>query len=63
MTDGKKFDQFAYNSEYRKKNYDRIEITLPKGERERLRALAAAAGQSVSEYILQAVNERAERNV
>lgn len=63
MADEKKFDQFAYNSEYRKKNYDRIEVTLPKGERDRLRSLAAAAGQSVSEYILQAVNERAERDV
>lgn len=52
------FDQFRYQHEYNKKNYDRIELSVPKGRKADIKEAAAAAGQSLNEYIFQAVNER-----
>ena len=43
---------------YIKTHYDRIEIKCPKGFRERLKAYAEAAGESVNLYIINAVNSR-----
>ena len=56
------FDQIRYQSEYNKKNYDRIEIKVQKGKKEIVKAAATAAGQSVNEYICQAINERMEND-
>ena len=46
------FNQIKYQNEFNKANYDRVEVNMPKGK---------AAGQSVSEYINQAIDERMER--
>lgn len=46
---------------YKRTNVDNIQIVTPKGEREKIKAAAAAAGQSLSQYVLQAVHERMER--
>ena len=43
---------------YRAKAYDQINVKAPKGGREEIQAAAAAAGQSVNAYILQAVRDR-----
>lgn len=56
------FDQIKYQSEYNKKNYDRIEIKVQKGKKEVIKVAAAAAGQSVNEYICQAIDERMEHD-
>ena len=40
-----------YINQYTKENYDRITILRTKGERERLKALAASKGKSVNEMI------------
>lgn len=45
------FNQIAYQNEYIKEKYDRINLTVPKGEKERIKAKAAAQGMSVNEYI------------
>ena len=37
---------------YRDKAYERIEITVPKGTRDRWRALAEAEGKSLTAYIV-----------
>ena len=57
----KEFDQMKYQNEYNKKNYDRIELVTPKGKKAVIKEKAKAAGQSVSEYINQAIDERMER--
>lgn len=57
----KEFNQIKYQHEYNKKNYDRIEISVPKGQKIVIKETAKAAGQSVNEYINQAINERMER--
>jgi predicted HicB family RNase H-like nuclease len=45
-------------AKYNAANYDRIEIKVPKGDKERIAQAAADAGQSVNAYISQAISER-----
>ena len=52
-----KANQRAVNK-YKKNNYDRIEITVPKGRREVFQTHAAAVGQSVNAYINAAIDEK-----
>lgn len=52
------FNQIAYQNEFNKRNYDRIEIKVPKGRKAVIKAAATVAGQSVNEFISQAIDER-----
>lgn len=36
---------------YIKENYDRLEITLPKGQKEVIKAFAASNGESVNAFV------------
>lgn len=56
------FNQIKYQNEFKKANYDRVEILVKKGKRAIIKEIAAAAGQNVSEYINQAIKERMERD-
>lgn len=47
--------QTAANKRYTLKAYDRIEITVPKGNREIIAQAAAAAGMSVNAFIKEAI--------
>lgn len=47
--------QTAANKRYNLKTYDRIEITVPKGNREIIAQAAAAAGMSVNAFIKEAI--------
>ena len=38
------FNQIAYQNEFNKRNYDRIEIKVPKGRKAVIKAAATAAG-------------------
>lgn len=49
-------------AKYNAANYDRIEIKVPKGEKEQISSAAAAAGQSVNAFINQAIRQRMEDN-
>lgn len=55
-----KAQQKAVNK-YMAANYDRVNVTMPKGRRAFIKAAAAAAGESVNTYINKAVDERMER--
>ena len=55
-----KAQQRAVNK-YMAANYDRINLTVPKGQKEAIQAHAAALGESVNAYINRAVDERMER--
>ena len=55
-----KAQQKAVNK-YVKNNYDRINVTFPKGHKEIIMQAAEAAGESVNGYIKKAVDERMER--
>ena len=54
-----KAQQKAVNK-YIKNNYDRINVTLPKGYKDTLKAADEAAGESVNGYIKTAVDMRME---
>ena len=47
--------QTAASKRYNLKAYDRIEITVPKGNREIIAHAAAAAGMSVNAFIKEAI--------
>ena len=47
-----------YINDFARDKYDRIAFNVPKGERDRIRAAAEAAGESLNGYIAQAVRDR-----
>lgn len=51
------FNQIKYQNDYIAENYDRVNLTLPKGEKERIKELAKEKGLSLNEYIRSAVEE------
>jgi hypothetical protein len=58
--DGKNPRTVASNK-YQKNNYDRINILAPKGYKEEVKKNADACGMSLSAYIVQAINEKIEK--
>lgn len=45
------------------KTYDRINLTVPKGQKDVIQAHAEARGQSVNGFINEAIDEKMEREV
>ena len=56
-----KAQQAAVNK-YVKNNYDRINVTFPKGQKEQLKKHASSHNESVNAFIVRAVNETIERD-
>lgn len=54
-------EAIKYNNEFNKKAYDRINLTIPKGQKEAIQAAANAHGESVNAYIYAAIVQRMER--
>ena len=52
----------AVKNRYNLKAYDRINTVVPKGDKDVIKAAADEAGQSVNAYILQAIEERMQRD-
>jgi predicted HicB family RNase H-like nuclease len=48
-------------TKYVKEKYDRIVVTMPKGKREMIKAVADAQGESLNGFVSKAVDERIER--
>lgn len=46
---------------YVKNNYDRLELSVPKGEKEEIQQAAKQVGQSVNAYVYEAVKRRMEQ--
>ncbi|MCM1564944.1 MAG: antitoxin [Dehalobacter sp.] len=46
------------NRKYNEKAYDRIGITVPKGDKEKIKSAADQAGESVNAFINSAIQER-----
>lgn len=51
-----------YEEDYKNRNYDRVNLLLPKGQRDTLRAIATNAGISVNAWINKAIQEKIERD-
>lgn len=43
-------------------NLDRISIAVPKGKKDDIKAAAAEAGESMNQFIINAVDQRMERD-
>ncbi len=56
-----KAQQRAVNK-YMAENYDRVNLTLPKGRKETIKAHAEALGESVNGFINRAITEAMERD-
>lgn len=58
----KKFDKPAYDRVKRKELYDDVSLNVRKGQKEVMRAAAKAAGaKSLNVYIIEAVEQRMEK--
>jgi uncharacterized FlgJ-related protein len=53
----KKFDKIAYNNQFNANAYDRINLTVPKGKKDEIKAHAEALGESVNAYIWRLIQE------
>lgn len=49
-------------AKYKKENYDRAEILLPKGRKDEIKAHAAAKGESLNAFITRAIDETIEHD-
>jgi hypothetical protein len=54
--------RIAANNKYNEKAYDRINIAIPKGEKEKIKAHAESRGESVNAFITRAINESIVRD-
>ena len=54
--------QQASVNKYVKANYDRINVTIPKGRRDVIKAHADARGESVNGFINRAIDETMQRD-
>lgn len=57
-----KADATAYQNKYIAKAYDRINLTLPKGQKEIIKTHAEGRGESVNGFIGRAISETMERD-
>lgn len=52
-----KFNKVAYKNEFISKNYDRVNLTMPKGKKEVVKNYAKKKGESVNAFINRAIDE------
>lgn len=52
------FNQFKYQNDFVKNNYDRINLTMPKGKKDTIKQAATTAGMSVNEFINQCIDAK-----
>jgi hypothetical protein len=50
------FDQITYQNDFIKKNYDRINLTVPKGKKDEIKKRASSLNKSVNDYINSLIN-------
>lgn len=51
-----------YKNAWQRENMDRVNLTMPKGKKEAIKAHADAQGESVSGFINRAIDETMERD-
>ena len=58
----KEFDQVKYQNQFINEKYDRINLTVPKGQKDLIQAHAEAQGESTNGFINRAISETMERD-
>ncbi len=56
------FDSVKYRNEFAKDRYDRIVVSVPKGEKESIQAHAASRNESVAAFIKRSIAEQMLRD-
>lgn len=51
-----------YKNQWQKENVDRVNLTMPKGRKEAIKAHADSKGESVNGFINRAISETMERD-
>lgn len=51
------------NQKWDAQNLDRVSIAMPKGKKDEIKAAAAAAGESMNQFINAAIDERLEKGI
>ena len=51
-----------WQNDYIAKTYDRINLTVPKGDKDKIKAHAESMGESVNGFINRAIDETIERD-
>lgn len=62
MAETKSFNKVLYKNEFINKNYDRVNLTMPKGKKEVIKSHAQAKGESVNSFINRAIDETMEND-
>ncbi|NCA93204.1 hypothetical protein EOM82_08225 [bacterium] len=62
MQKEKKFNKIEYNNKFIAEAYDRINLTVKKGQKDIITAHAKANGESVNGFINRAIQETMERD-
>lgn len=57
-----KFNPTAYKNKFISKQYDRINLTVPKGDKEKIKAYAESMGKSVNGYINDLIQDDMSKN-
>jgi uncharacterized protein (DUF1778 family) len=60
--ENKKFDKIAYNNSYNDKAYDRINLIVPKGKKDIIKAFAESNEESVNAFINRAIDEAMQKD-
>ena len=61
LSEARKQANKKWNDANMKERYDRIQLVVPKGEKEVIQAAASQNGASLNAYIIEAVRQRMER--
>jgi uncharacterized protein (DUF1778 family) len=56
------FNPTAYKNEFREQKYDRMELALPKGKKDVIKAAATARGESITAFINRAIDTELAKN-
>lgn len=57
-----KTEKSAYRNNWIAEKLDRVNLTMPKGKKEQVKAIADSVGLSLNAYINLAIDERMERD-
>ena len=57
-----KFNKTAYKNQFITENYDRINLTVPKGNKEIIKEHAEQQGESTNAFINRAIDEAIDRD-
>lgn len=55
------FNKTAYDNDYNRVHYDRVNLMFPKGFREEVKEYARERGETMNAYILRLIREDMER--